>query len=93
MEKAVAGPSNIREAEDYKAKLDSLFDEFSRMIKNDDKEALETTIRNVKRHMQGTWGDMAGAKVEAVLLTIKDPACTALRKPLEQEMVTTFGPG
>ena len=48
MEKAVAGPSNIREAEDYKAKLDSLFDEFSRMIKNDDKESLETTIRNIK---------------------------------------------
>ena len=42
--------------------------------------------------MQGTWGDMAGAKVEVVLLTIKDPACTALRKPLEQDMVTTSDP-
>ena len=42
--------------------------------------------------MQGMWGDMAGAKVEAVLLTIKDPACTTLRKPLEQEMVTTSDP-
>ena len=92
MEKAVAGPSNIREAEDYKSKLDSLFDEFSIMIRNDDREALETTVRNVKRHMQGTWGNMAGAKVEVVLLTIKDPACTALRKPLEQDLVTTSDP-
>ena len=48
MEKAVAGSSNIREAEDYKSKLDSLFDEFSIMIRNDDREALETTVRNVK---------------------------------------------
>ena len=48
MEKAIAGPSKIREAEDYKSKLDSLFDEFSIMIKNDDREALETTVRNVK---------------------------------------------
>ena len=92
MEKAVPGPSNIREAEDYKSKLDGLFDEFSTMIRNNDREALETMVKNVKRHMQGTWGDMAGAKVEVVLLTIKDLACAALRKPLEQDMVTTSDP-
>ena len=56
MEKAVPGPSNIREAEDYKTKLDELFEEFTTMLRNDDKEALETTIKNVKRHFQGTWG-------------------------------------
>ena len=92
MEKAVPGPSNTREAEDYKAKLNSLFDKFSTMIGNNDMEALETTVKNVKRHMQGTWGDMAGAKVEVVLLTIKDLTCTGLREPLEQDMVTTSDP-
>ena len=56
MEKAVPGPSNVREAEDYKSKLDNLFEEFMTMIRNNDREALETTIKNVKRHMQGTWG-------------------------------------
>ena len=92
MEKAVPGPSNVREAEDYKSKLDNLFEEFTTMIRNNDREALETTIKNVKRHMQGTWGDMTGAKVEVVLLTIKDLACTILRESLDQDMVTTSDP-
>ena len=30
--------------------------------------------------------------MEVVLLTIKDPACTTLRKPLEQDLVTTLDP-
>ena len=48
MEKAVPRPSNIREPEDYKSKLDNLFEEFTTMIRNNDREALETTIKNVK---------------------------------------------
>ena len=71
MEKAVAGPSNIREAEDYKSKLDSLFDEFSTMIKNNDREALETTVKNVKWHMQGTGGTWQEQKWKLFYLQLK----------------------
>ena len=48
MEKGLPGPSNIREAEDYKSKLDNLFEEFMTMIRNNDREALETTVKKVK---------------------------------------------
>ena len=61
MEKSIPGPSNVREAEDYKTKLDGLFEEFMNMLRRDNKDALETTIKNVKRHIQGTWADMTGA--------------------------------
>ena len=92
MEKAIPGPSNVREAEDYKMKLDELFEEFRTMLRNNDKEALETTIKNVKRHIQGTWGDMTGARVDVTVLTIKDPVCTLLRESIDQDPVTTSDP-
>ena len=56
------------------------------------REALETMIKNVKRHMQGMWGDMTSARVEVTILTIKDPACTVLRESLDQDPVTTSDP-
>ena len=92
MEKAVPGPFNVREAEDYKMKLDKLFEEFTTMLRNNDKEALETTIKNVKRHIEGMWGDMTGARVDVTVLTIKDPACTLLRESIDQDPVTTSDP-
>ena len=62
------------------------------MVRNNNREALETMVKNVKRHMQGMWGDMTGAKVEVVLLTIKDLACNTLRESLDQDRVTTSDP-
>ena len=44
MEKAIPGPSNVREAEDYKTKLNGLFDNFMEMLRKDNKDALEITI-------------------------------------------------
>ena len=92
MENAIPGPSHVREAEDYKTKLDELFEEFWTMLRNNDKEALETTIKNVKRHIQGTWGDMTGAHVDVTVLTIKDLVCTLLRESIDQDPVTTSDP-
>ena len=53
MEKAIPGPSNVREAKDYKTKLDELFEEFMTMLRNDDKDALETTIKMSKGTSKG----------------------------------------
>ena len=82
----------MREAEDYKTKLDRLFEEFMNMLRKDDKDALETTIKNIKRHIQGTWADMMGTRVDVTVLTIKDPVCTLLRESIDQEPVTTSDP-
>ena len=92
MEKAIPGPSNVREAEDYKTKLDELFEEFMITLRNDNKDALETTIKNVKTHIQGTWADMTGARVDVTVLTIKDPTCTLIREFIDQDLVTTLDP-
>ena len=61
MEKMNPGPTNIREAEDYTKKLNELINEFMNMLKEGNKDALETMIRAIKRHMQGTWANMAKA--------------------------------
>ena len=76
MEKAIPGPSNVREAKDYKTKLNSLFDNFMEMLRKDNKDALDITIRAVKKHIQGIWTDMSSAQVNVAILTIKDPLCT-----------------
>ena len=92
MEKANPGPSNIHEAEDNSTKLNGLFDGLMYMLRKDNKDALETTIKNVKRHIQGTWTDMMSTRVDVTILTIKDPSCTLLRESIDQEPVTTSDP-
>ena len=92
MKKANPGPSNIHEAEDYSTKLNGLFDGLMDMLRKDKRDALETMIKNVKRHIQGTWTDMMSAWVDVTVLTIKDPLCTLLRESIDQEPVTTSDP-
>ena len=92
MEKANPGPSNICEAEDYSIKLNRLFNGLMDMLRKDNRDALETIIKNVKRHIQGTWTDMTSARVDVTILTIKDPSCTLLRESIDQELVTTSVP-
>ena len=92
MEKVNPGPTNVCEAEDYMKKLNELFDEFMNMIKEGNKDALETMIRAVKKHMQGTWADMATAQVDITILTIKNPSCVILRESLEQQPMMTSNP-
>ena len=92
MEKAIPGPSNVREAKDYKTKLNGLFDNFMEMLRKDNKYALEITIQAIKKHIQGTWTDMTRTQVDVAILTIKDPSCTLLRQSLDQEPVSTSDP-
>ena len=92
MEKANPGPSNVHKAEDYSTKLNGLFDELIDMLRQDNKDALETTIKNIKRHIQGMWINMTSARVDVTILMIKDPVCTLLRESIDQEPVTTSDP-
>ena len=48
------------------------------LIKEDKRDALETTVKAVKVHMQKTWADMTNAHVDIMMLTIMDPLCTTL---------------
>ena len=66
MEKADPGPSNVREAEDYTT-INGLFDEFMDMLREGNKDALETMIKAIKKHMKGTWTDMTSAQVEITI--------------------------
>ena len=92
MEKMNPGPTNVREAEDYMKKLNELFHEIMKMIKEGNKDALETMIRAIKKHMQGTWVYMATAQVDITILTVKDPSCETLRESLEWQPMTTSDP-
>ena len=65
MEKAIPGPSNVHEAEDYKTNLNGLYNNFMEILRKDNKDALEIMIRAVKKHIQGTGTDM---KVHKLML-------------------------
>ena len=92
MKKVNLGPSNVHKAEDYTKTLNGLFDEYMDMIRKDNKDALEIMIRDVKKHIQGTWTDMISTQVDIMILTIKDTSCTLLRESLDQEPMTTSDP-
>ena len=43
-----SGPTNIMEARIYENKLDKIFEDFKELLKGDDKNALRSTISEVK---------------------------------------------
>ena len=55
------GPTNIREARAYEEKLDGIFEKFKTLLKEDRRDALESTIIKVKQHMARQFSSMAAA--------------------------------
>ena len=45
------------------------------LLKEDNRDALEITVKAVKVHMQQTWADMANAQVDVTMLTVRDSSC------------------
>ena len=92
MEKVNPGPVNIQQAEEYTNIPNGLFEKFMELIKEDKRDALETTVKALEVHMQKTWANMMNAQVDITTLTIVDPSCTTLRESLEPQPVTTSDP-
>ena len=80
-----------RYAEKYAQTLNGLFDRFMEMVKEDQRDAMEPTIRAVKAYMSKTWVDMATMEVGIMMLTM-DPSCAALHESIDPQPVTSSDP-
>ena len=62
------------------------------MLREGNKDALETTTKAIKKHMKGIWTVMTSAQVEITIFTIKDPSYALLRESLDHQSMTTSEP-
>ena len=79
-----AGPQNPAEAQAYTNKIIKVFDTFSNLIHQDNKDALPKTIQNLKKLMAKHWDLMGQADLE-VVRSIIDPGCLHLQQHVTRE--------
>ena len=79
------GPQNPAEAQVYTNKIVEVFDTFSNLIHQDNKDALPKTIRNLKKLMAKQWDLMGQADLEVVIRSIIDPGCLHLWQHVTRE--------
>ena len=87
-----AGAQNPEEAQQYVDRINNIFDHLSKLIHEDKKDALGTTIQNFKKWIMKQWVMMGDANVDIVLRTIRDPAAVYLRQHLTRGGVNVFDP-
>ena len=87
-----SGPINTPEIEEYRDKIEKIFDDFKEFLKEDQKDALVVMVWALQRHMVKLWDQMAAAKVNAVMCTIHEPVCVTLCQSLEEGTVTVVDP-
>ena len=87
-----AGAQNPEEAQQYVDKINNIFDHLSKLIHEDKKDALGTTIQNFKKWIMKQWAMMGDADVDVVLCTIRDLATVYLRQHLTRGGVNVFDP-
>ena len=68
-----AGVQNPEEAQQYVDRINNIFNHLSKLIHEDKKDTLGTTIRNFKKWIVKQWATMGDADVDVVLHTIRDP--------------------
>ena len=68
-----AGAQNPGEAQKYIDRINSIFDHLSKLIHEDKKDALGTTIRNFKKWIVKQWVMMGDADIDVVLCNHKGP--------------------
>ena len=73
-----SGPQNLTEAQTYHDKIDQIMDTFSKMLDNDQKDALRQTVTSLKKLMAKHWKAMAEADVEVVMKAVHDLGCIYL---------------
>ena len=86
------GPTNIMEAKTYENKLDNIFENFKKLLREDDINALRSTISEAKQHMTKQFSSMAGSDINIVMACIKDHTCSYLRSVDHQEGATVVDP-
>ena len=79
------GPQNLEEVQEYTDKLVEIFDNFSKMIHQYQKDALPKTIQNLKKLMAKHWNSMDPVDPEVVTRSIIDPGCPHLYQHMMRE--------
>ena len=87
-----AGPQNPAEAQVYTNKIINVFDTFSDLIHQDNKDALPKTIWNLKKLMAKHWDSMGQADPEVVIRSIIDPGCFHLWQHVTREGLEVVDP-
>ena len=82
-----SGPQNPVEAQSYRDKLNAIMDTFSDLLVDDQKDALRSTIKSLKKLMVKHWKQMAKADMDVVLKSIHNPSCVYLHQHLTTEGV------
>ena len=80
-------PVNVREARDYGERLDKILKKFKNLLRENKKDALETTIIEVNQHMAQQFNSMAAANTGIVLSCVRDPSCSFMREFEQEENV------
>ena len=86
------GPQNPAEAQSYWDKIDHIMDTFRKMLENNRKDVLYSTVLLLKKLMAKHWHVMAEADTETVMKSIHDPGCVFLRQHLTLEGVDILEP-
>ena len=87
-----AGPQNPEEAQEYTNKVIEVFDTFSDLIHQDNKDTPPKTIRNLKKLMAKHWDSMGLADPEVVIRSIIDPGCLHLQQHVKREGLEAVDP-
>ena len=85
-------PINMRQAKEYSDGLEKILDDFKDLLWEGKDDALEVTIKHMKRHMAKTWADMSAADANIVITSIHEPSCLTLHDSLETEGVRVSNP-
>ena len=78
-------PQNIKEAKAYTDKIVNAFDTFWDLIHQDNKDALPTMIRNLKKIMAKHWASMELVDPEVIIRSISNPGCLHLQQHMTRE--------
>ena len=72
------GPQNPEEVRVYQDRINRIFDDFTLLLKEDQKDTLPITIRKLKQVISRHWPSMANADPDLVIRAIQDLACLHL---------------
>ena len=64
----------------YCEKVNAVFETFGKLLASDVKDALQMTVKSLKKVMVKHWGGMAEADMNNIVKTIRDPSCLHLHQ-------------
>ena len=88
----MTGQVNIRQAKDYVQGLETLINDFKKLLDDDRADTLEMTVKNMKQHMCQQFDSMRAANTDIIIACIKDPKCVYVQKALQEDIVKATDP-